>query len=443
MIDSIFWRLSWNEEFQNDKDKIQYAVSKDANEIYYVSSNIKEDKQFMLELLETNPNCYFGMTQAIKADEDVAKFIIHKDWRQFVSFADGSLKNEDFLKKCNLPDEDIKMLLKAINDFHKDKQINNLHDNIQKTTTSVFDPEAYNCSNFLTELNKCKNAPEVKAFIDTIVNSFQYPKNTPKMIGSSSSQLFLNNGIYDNFINPQIAICPQVIISNGFRYHIYDNEYLYDFAIGIRKMNLSANANLLPMVMKFLDSYFGFPKNSEDMREDTLYNWALNHAEDFLKKQHIPIKPEFDAIDQIQIGGYYPISALKGTFSAQCTERGTLAQNILKICGLRSFVMFGECESRNATDGHCWNAIADSNGNLLLIDYSNTVYSYKNGKFFKREPYSYVVNHADYLAHDGFLEFPDYHYEDGKRVADNGTRKYAIGKQLSSVYDLEAGNALK
>lgn len=51
VIDSIFWRLSWNEEFQNDKDKIQYAVSKDANEIYYVSSNIKEDKQFMLELL--------------------------------------------------------------------------------------------------------------------------------------------------------------------------------------------------------------------------------------------------------------------------------------------------------------------------------------------------------------------------------------------------------
>lgn len=168
MIDSMSWSLYWNEEFQNNRDMIKYAISRDVNEINNVPSNIKEDKQFMLELLETNPGCYFGMSTTIKADNEVAKFIIGKDWRQFASFADDSLRNEDFLKTCNLSDEDIKMVLEAIKDIKKDNQMSNAQDTAQKTSNQVFNPEAYNCSNFLTGLNNCKNVEEVKAYIDNI-----------------------------------------------------------------------------------------------------------------------------------------------------------------------------------------------------------------------------------------------------------------------------------
>ena len=58
MADSTSWSLYWNEDFKTNKDMIKYAISRDPNEINNVPDNIKEDKQFMMELLETNPSCY-------------------------------------------------------------------------------------------------------------------------------------------------------------------------------------------------------------------------------------------------------------------------------------------------------------------------------------------------------------------------------------------------
>ena len=441
IVDSTSWSLYWNEEFQNNKEMIKYAVSRDPNEINNVPNNIKEDKQFMMELLEVNPSCYYGMSSSIKIDKEIAKFILHKDWRQFVDFADESLKNEEFLKECNLEYEDLKMILESINNRKQNAQTSNLQNDDQKSSKQVFDTESYKCSSFLNELNKCNSNRDIINFVDSIVNSFPDVENTPKQIGSSGSlfskSVYTNDGEYNGFINPSIKI---LNATTGYSYHIYDNDYLYYFAYCLRKLNLPNDTNLLPYVMKYLDSDFGFPKDNIDRRDEILYNFAVEHAEEFYKKHNIPIDENMGAIDQMQMTGDFPLSALKGTYSAQCVERSALAQNIMKLCGYNSSIMYGDCESRGQNEGHCWNSIYDKDGNILIIDFSNTVYSYKDGKFFKREPYSYALSSIDYLTQDGLLELPDYHYENGKRIWDNKNRKYAIGKTMNIQDEITAGN---
>lgn len=445
MVDSTSWSLYWNEEFQNNRDMIKYAISRDCNEINNVPNNIKEDKQFMMELLETNPDCYFGMSSTIKADEDVAKFIISKDWRQFVLFADDSLRNEEFLKKCNLTAEDIKMLLESINNYKQNTpSISNSQNTNQKSPKTLFDAEAYKCSSFLEGLSKCNSNEDIKKFVDSIVDSFPHYENTPEQIGTSenfySKTPYINDGEYNGFIDPTIKISNATV---GFNYRIYDRNYLYSFAYELRKLNLQSNTNLLPYVMRFLDLYFGFPKDNIDRRDDVLYNFAVVHAEEFYKKYNIPIDEDMGAVNQMQLNGDFPLSALRGTYSAQCVERSALAQNIMKLCGYNSSIMFGDCESRGQNEGHCWNSIYDMAGNILIIDFSNTVYSYKNGQFYRREPYYYAVSSADYIAQDRLLEMPDYHYENGKRVRDKLNRKYAIGKTMNMSDEMATGNKSK
>ncbi len=439
-VDATRWSLYWNEEFKYNKETIKYAIIRDCNEINDVPDNIKEDKQFMIELLEANPDCYFGMSASIKADEDVAKFIINKDWIQFVSFADDRLKNESFLRKCNLAEEDIKMLLESINNYKKDiSQTNNYQNTYQSSSKAIFDIDAYKCNSFLEGLNKCNSNEDIINFVDGIVDNFPQDDNIPEQIGSTGSLFaktsYINNGEYNGFINPSIKISNSTI---GFSYRIYDRDYLYYFAYGLRKLNLSIDTNILPYIMKYLDSYFGFPKDNIDRRDDVLYSFAVAHAEEFYKKHNIPVDEDMGAVDQMQMTGDFPLSALKGTYSAQCVERSALAQNIMKLCGYNSSIMYGDCESRGHNEGHCWNSIYDKDGNILIIDFSNTVYSYKDGKVFKREPYSYAVSSASYLAQDGLLEMPDYHYENGKRVRERRNRKYAIGKTMDLTDKLTA-----
>ena len=459
MADQVLWSLYWNEDYKNDKEKIKYAIGKDAREINYVPNSIKEEKEFMLELLKINPECYYGMSSTIKSDRDIAKFIIYEDWRQFVSHADDSLRNEQFLRECNLEEDDIKLLLEAINSQKKKEadlkillesvdgekqntQTNNSQNNNSESKI-IFDSEAYKCVSFLEGLNKCNTKEEIDSYVDSIVDGFPYDENTPNTIGTGmlfSRTAYTNGGLYNGFIHPSIKILNATF---GYSYHIYDRDYLYTFAYGIRKLNLPNDTNLLPYVMRMLDSYFGFPKDNVDRRDDVLYNFAVAHAEEFYKQRNIPINEQMGAIDQMQFSGDFPLSALRGTYSAQCMERSALAQNIMKLCGYNSAIMYGDCESRGHTEGHCWNAIYDKDGNVMIIDFSNTIFLYKNGEFYRRDPYAYAVSRDEYLAQDGVLEMPDYHYEDGKRLRDSKNRKYYIGKTMSKQKDISTESKSK
>ena len=319
-------------------------------------------------------------------------------------------------------------------------QSNNTQDSSNQSPKPVFDPEAYKCRAFIEGLNKCNSKDDIVKYVDSIVDSFPHDDETPEKIGTGSlffSVAYTNNGEYNGFIDPSIKITNATL---GYSYHIYDREYLYAFAYGIRKQNFPSDKSLLPYVMKYLDAYFGYPKDNVDRRDNVFYKFALLHAEEFYKKNNIPVSPEMGAIAQIQVKGEFPLSALQGTSTALCTERAALAQNILKLCGYNSSIMYGDCESNGQIEGHSWNSIRDKDDNIFIMDYSNTVYSYQDGKFVGRRPYSHAISGAEYLARDGIIEMPDYHYSNGRIVREKTNRIYATGKTLNKQNAKTAGN---
>ena len=125
------------------------------------------------------------------------------------------------------------------------------------------------------------------------------------------------------------------------------------------------------------------------------------------------------------------------------SQRGGSVSTELKIGGYNSSIMYGECESRGKKEGHCWNSIYDKNGNIAIIDYSNTVYSYNDGQFVERKPYSNTVSSVNFLMQNEILEMPDYHYSNGRIVREKTNRIYATGKTLNKQNAKTAGNKKK
>ena len=297
-------------------------------------------------------------------------------------------------------------------------------------------------NNFLSKLNQCKTPKEVVRYIDEIVDSFNTKENMPEIIGVTPSlfhkpdNTYINGGMYSGFINPKTKISYETL---GYQYHIYDKDYLYEFAIGIRKLNLPDNTNLLQYVLPFLDYYFGYPKDNKDRRFDIFYDFAVNNAEEFYKAHNIPVEEEMGALDKMQLSGDFPLSALKGKNAAQCSERAAIAQNILKVCGYNACIMYGEAESRGNTEAHCWNSILDYKNNVLLMDFSNSVYSYKNGRIEGKKPYYFQISKEEFdrSIHGGPpMESTDFHYEDGKKIYEGRTRKYAVGRSIEKDNEL-------
>ena len=292
-----------------------------------------------------------------------------------------------------------------------------------------------NVDTFIEKINACTTDDEIKSVIDNIVNEINHQKTNTRSIGVTNSPIaqktYLENGYYSDFINPNIKISNATL---GYGYHIYDNEYLYEFAKGIKKLHLSDSKYLLNYIMPFLDYYFGFPKDTKDNRDNVLFEYAVKNAKEFYKSHsNIQLYQNMDPVDQMQLSGDFPISAFKGKYAAQCSERSVLAQNLLKVCGYESAVMFGESSSRNNTEGHAWNSVK-LNDTFYLLDFSNTVYAYKDGKFAGHKPYFISMNPTDYskfIKGEKIAAGKDYHYVNGKIVYEKGIRQYAVGRSIN------------
>lgn len=288
---------------------------------------------------------------------------------------------------------------------------------------------------FLDELNKCNTPEEVQQYIDKIVNRIEEQQTFTKLIGARKGMnltgaLYQDGGYYDKYISPETQIINDTI---GSGFHIYDRDYLYQFANGIKSLNLNTASNVLQYIMPFLDKYFGLPKDQVDRREDTFWEVCEPYAENFYKKKGIAYDELFDsAIQYMQYNGEFPLSALKGKNVAQCVERSCLAQNILKMCGYESSINFGEAESRGKTEGHAWNVIRYDNG-YLLIDFSNTVHEIENGNVVGRKPFSFnlsIQDFEEYKSGKKNLIARDFHYEKGKKVWESVNRIYAVGRSI-------------
>lgn len=291
---------------------------------------------------------------------------------------------------------------------------------------------------FLGGLNKCNTTEELHQYINNIIDAILRQQTSAKLIGarkgmSFSGKSYQGGGYYDKFISPETQILNDTL---GSGYHIYDREYLYEFAEGIRRMKLHEESEILQYIMPFLDKYFGLPKDNVDRREDTFWKVCEPYAEGFYKRSGIAYDESFDsAIECMQVKGEFPLRALKGQNVAQCVERSCLAQNILKMCGYDSSINFGEAESRGKAEGHAWNIIRYGNG-YLLIDFSNIVHEMGNGSVIGRKPFSVnmsVQEFEEYKSGKKNLNARDFHYEKGKKIYEQESRVYAVGRSIDKI----------
>ena len=294
----------------------------------------------------------------------------------------------------------------------------------------IFDGEAIKCQSFIERLNKCTTDEEIKAYVDSIVEAF--PQSDVKELGTKamfSKGAYSNNGQYNGFIGENIKLSNSTL---GYSYHIYDRDYLYNFASKVKDMNLKEGKEVIPYVLEYLNEYFGYPKDNVDRREDVLYDYSLKHAEEFYKRQGKSLEKGFENYsEQMQMEGSFPISALKGTHSAQCIERAAIAQNILKMCGYDSSIIYGDIQKNGRVNGHCWNSISDKDGNVMLVDYSDVVLAYNDGTYSYMKPYIYTISKEDYERNGGTISLPDYRIDNKKRISNQSVRKYAAGKSLT------------
>ena len=289
-----------------------------------------------------------------------------------------------------------------------------------------FDANACKCDEFVDSLMSCRTADEIKTYVDGIIDEF--PNDGVTKIGIDVKPAYRNGGRYSGFINPSISIKNA---PNHYGYRIYDREYLYSFAIGLHQLNINNSAQVMRFVLSFLNTYFGFKNDTVDRRDDVMYEFALQHAEEFVKENNIEIPNDMSAVDALTLEDAIPLSSLRGKCVAECMERSALAQNLLKMCGYNSSIEYGTCISRGKSEGHSWNTIKDQYGNILVIDYSNTVHVFKEGKFAGRVPYYGVESKDEFERLEGLIEAEDYTYQDGVKVIESQRRTYVAGKDLT------------
>ncbi len=191
------------------------------------------------------------------------------------------------------------------------------------------------------------------------------------------------------------------ISDNGAYYFLKTDDYLYDFCHYISKQEIVDDFDFFLHVLKFMNQYFGLIKQKE--RED-IYKSIIdkNTSPLDLKQEH-----EF--------------SWIKGTGSAMCTEYALLAQNILELFDISSYMMIGNIFQSGTSENHAFNIIpyTDEDGKpiTLIIDFANQVCIYDmNFNIEKRAPYIGKIEEPvhkvieEMVEEDKRIELADYDF---------------------------------
>lgn len=291
-----------------------------------------------------------------------------------------------------------------------------------------------NIKEFIKRVNACSTEEELNTYIDSLVDKQEsnYERDAIGIIDGRT--LCFNNGYYDFFIKPEIKIRWDTDYPT---YHIYDRDYLYEFASYIKRLKLNENTNPMAVaayVYLFLDMYFGITNSNIDNRGAVLDNYPASLIEKFYSEHNIKLMDDMTAEQQMYLCGDYPISVFKKAKCAKCTERATLAQNILRVCGYDSACMFGELELNGKKEFHSWNAIKVNDNLIFLVDYSAASLVYKDGQLSSVNPYVMPLSKEEFEQlknGETILELPEIKYEDGERIIDyENKRKYLTGKSF-------------
>ena len=150
----------------------------------------------------------------------------------------------------------------------------------------------------------------------------------------------------------------------GAQYKIKDLDYLREAiqCLQRNKEKINSGLKLFNNIFLYLNSYFGVPKSLDSNNRENDTRWDIINR----KKNLSDLEDDeyWDAINNIDI------SIFKGEYSAMCSERSALAQNLMSFFGYESYYINGHISVDGDDGGHAYTVVADTNGAKCLIDYS-------------------------------------------------------------------------
>lgn len=179
-------------------------------------------------------------------------------------------------------------------------------------------------------------------------------------------------GIHEGFISRDTRVHFQYGPGNPLSgYKIKNTDYIHDM-IGDMQRNredIRGSLDFFVAVELFLNSYFGYPPLS-----DTRSEFAYRELEKTGDMHQLSDDDWWDRIENVDI------SVFKGQEIAMCTERASMAQNILTFFGYEVSYVSGSVEVDGETEHHAFNVITNPwSGNRHILDFSMTSSIEKGG----------------------------------------------------------------
>lgn len=214
--------------------------------------------------------------------------------------------------------------------------------------------------------------------------------------------------------------------NNGNYYYMDDDSYLYDFCRYIKDEDVYDEIDLFDHIEYFLKNHFGTIKTKE--RGD-MFSLLMNTDGKYIT----PVNE-------------HGISWFKGSGNAMCSEYATMAQNIMSLFGIDSYLIIGRVETGiNNGESHAFNLVSLSDDDNLLVDFADHVVVYDiDYSKMGDSPFIGVIDKLDDqfildLVYNGKeLEFEDYNYfyvgEQLCQIAYNRNRKYYVEDSLIPDY---------
>ena len=188
------------------------------------------------------------------------------------------------------------------------------------------------------------------------------------------------------------------ISNDGCYYYIDNHDYIKDFCKYIKQFYVSNEYELFDYILDFLKGYFGCIEKIS--REDMFKLIKNDQGHNFdLTKEH-------------------GLSQFKGKGNALCTEYSVMAQNILSVFGITSYLTIGKIKTGDKeAESHAFNLISLPHDKDILVDFSNYVKIYDlDFEYLGDSPFIGNVGLIDQefvnrLVNDEeVLEFEDYSY---------------------------------
>ena len=202
---------------------------------------------------------------------------------------------------------------------------------------------------------------ETKAIIDSRVNFLEESCDKVAKISPDKFGQYIHRGYIGS--NTNVGFEGGDIVTMGSHYKLKNTDYLYE-AVSLLQKNkesIKKGTHLFNNIEGFLNSYFGLP----DMANGENRMDVINRKADLLNPK-LTDDEYFDALDNIDI------SILKGEHVAECSERASMAQNILSLFGYETYYMNGDANIDGKSEGHAFNVVSNNKGQKNIMDFSIT-----------------------------------------------------------------------